>query len=152
MFVLTHQPIDEAAREASLPNPRAGACVTFVGRVRNHHQGQAVLRLEYEAYAPLAQSEGVRILAEARARYDILDVHCEHRLGRLEIGEAAIWIGVAAAHRRDAFEACQYVIDEIKRRVPIWKKEYYVDGSVQWVACHCHPHPVETLELAGGES
>lgn len=138
MFRLTYEPIRILELEASFTDPRAGGCVTFTGRVRNHHNGRSVTRLDYEAYHALALGEGGAIIEEALSRFDVLQVVCEHRVGALAIGDAAIWIGVAAAHRRDAFLACEYVIDQVKARVPIWKKEYYTDGDPRWVACCSH--------------
>ena len=138
MFRLTYEPIRVEELEASLADPRAGGCVTFTGRVRNHHEGRAVTRRDYEAYDALALSEGRAIIEEALGRFDVLHVVCEHRVGALAIGDAAIWIGVTAAHRRDAFLACEYVIDQVKSRVPIWKKEYYAGGDPRWVACCAH--------------
>jgi molybdopterin synthase catalytic subunit len=110
-----------------------GGIVTFEGVVRNHSADRAVLRLAYDAYAPLATKEGERILAEARKRYAVAHVACAHRTGVLAIGEVAVWVGAAAAHRDAAFAACRYVIDEVKRRVPIWKKEFYADGESGWI-------------------
>jgi len=107
--------------------------VTFEGRVRNHNEGKTVLRLGYQAYAPLALAEGERILAEAQARFAIERALCVHRTGELAIGDIAVWVGVSAAHRDAAFAACRYVIDEIKRRVPIWKNEFYADGASGWL-------------------
>ena len=135
MFILSEQPLAPDELASRLADARAGAIVTFEGRVRNHHKGKTVTRLYYEAYAPLAVKEGRRILEEACEAFDILAARCVHRVGRLEVGESAIWIGVSAGHRRAAFQACQFVIDEIKRRVPIWKKEHYADGSSIWVNC-----------------
>ena len=133
MFALTHEPIDMEALRARLADPGCGASVCFEGWIRNRNQGREVLRLEYEAYEPLALKEGERILREARERFGVVAVHCVHRLGLLEIGEAAVWIGVAAPHRREAFAACGHVIDEIKRWVPIWKREHYADSVAQWI-------------------
>jgi molybdopterin synthase catalytic subunit len=94
--------------------------------------------LEYEAFAPLALREGERILAAACARFAVERVHCAHRTGALEIGQLAVWVGVAAKHRGEAFDACRYIIDHVKHSVPIWKKEYYEDGDSGWVNCeHC---------------
>ena len=107
--------------------------MTFEGWVRDHNEGRQVLRLGYQAYAPLAQSEAARILAEAREKFAIIDAHCVHRVGTLEIGELAVWVGVSAAHRDAAFAACRYVIDEVKKRVPIWKNEHYADGESGWL-------------------
>ena len=139
MFSLTDQIIDTARLMQALDEPSAGACVVFEGRVRNHHNGRAVTGLEYEAYAPLAQSEGQRILEEACERFGIQRAIAQHRLGTLDIGENAVWVGVATAHRKEAFTACAYIIDQLKARVPIWKKEFYTEGPAEWVKCHgCH--------------
>jgi molybdopterin synthase catalytic subunit len=133
MFRLDEAAIDPAALTRELAQAGAGACASFEGWVRDHNEGRAVLRLGYQAYVPLAQAEGERILAEARERFAILDARCVHRIGTLEIGELAVWVGVSAAHRRAAFDACRYVIDEMKRRVPIWKNEHYADGESGWL-------------------
>jgi molybdopterin synthase catalytic subunit len=135
VFHLTSEPIAAAALRAALENSAAGACVTFEGVVRNHNDGRAVLRLEYEAYPALAHKEGEAILAEARARFRILEAACVHRTGALEIGGMAVWVGVSAAHRGEAFDACRFIIDTVKHRVPIWKREFYADGTVEWVNC-----------------
>ena len=111
----------------------AGGIVTFEGVVRDHSGGRPVLSLEYEAYPALAVREGERILAEARERFAVEAAAAVHRTGHLALGETAVWVGVAAAHRGAAFEACRYVIDELKARVPIWKREHYADGPAEWV-------------------
>jgi molybdopterin synthase catalytic subunit len=133
MFRLTDTAIDAAALARELAHAGAGGSVTFEGWVRDHNAGRKVLRLGYQAYAPLAQSEGERILTEARERFAILEASCAHRVGTLEIGELAVWVGVSAAHRDAAFAACRYIIDEVKQRVPIWKNEHYVDGESGWL-------------------
>ena len=135
MFILSERPLAPEELENCLADVRSGAIVTFEGRVRNHHQGKEVALLEYEAYERLAVKEGRRILEEAHDAFDIVTARCVHRVGRLEVGEPAVWIGVSAGHRRASFQACQFVIDELKRRVPIWKKEHYADGSSIWVNC-----------------
>lgn len=119
----------------SLQHPGSGGYVAFEGWVRDHNQGRRVLRLEYEAFTPLAVREAERILDEARRRYPIQCVAAAHRVGSLAIGELAVWVGVSASHRGAAFDACRYVIDEIKHRLPIWKKEHYEDGDSGWVNC-----------------
>jgi len=134
-FVLSEQPLDPGALKQALLDASAGAAVTFEGWVRNHHGGEPVTALEYEAYEPIAASEGERILAEARAQFEIITVCARHRTGRLEIGACAVWVGVCAAHRGAAFDACRFVIDELKARVPIWKKEHYAAGPSGWVNC-----------------
>jgi molybdopterin synthase catalytic subunit len=135
MFTLSADPLDAAALQRELADPRAGACVTFEGWVRDHNGGRSVRALDYEAFAGLAEREGTRIVAEARAKFDVLAIRCVHRVGALQIGDLAVWVGVASAHRGAAFDACRYVIDEAKARVPIWKKEHYTDGASQWINC-----------------
>ena len=130
MFQIVREPIPERLLPA---NVEAGGIVTFEGRVRNLNEGRPVQALEYEAYDELAVKEGERILAEARDRFPILDVVCVHRIGLLQLGDVAIRVEAAAGHRREAFEACEWVVDEVKRRVPIWKKEHYVDGPSDWI-------------------
>ena len=133
MFQLSEKPIASAALVRDLAHASAGGCVTFEGWVRDHNEGRAVHRLGYQAYAPLAQSEGERILTEACAKFAILDARCVHRVGTLEIGDLAVWVGASAAHRDAAFAACRYIIDEVKKRVPIWKNEHYEDGESGWL-------------------
>jgi molybdopterin synthase catalytic subunit len=140
-FALTASVIDAAALTRDLANAGAGACLTFEGRVRNRNAGRAVHRLDYQAYAPLAESEGASILDAARQRFAIVDAQCVHRIGSLAIGELAVWVGVSAGHRDAAFAACRYIIDEVKQRVPIWKNEHYADGASGWL--HPDNTPVE---------
>lgn len=132
---ITKQTIEPDKLRKSLADHAAGGYVAFEGWIRNENEGQQVLRLEYEVYEPLAIKEGERIIAEAKTKYPILHADCVHREGLLELGECAVWVGVSAAHRDEAFAACRYIIDEIKVRLPIWKKEYYADGSAEWVNC-----------------
>ena len=132
MAFLTDQPIDLAALHAAITAPDRGGMASFVGTVRNHHGGRAVLRLDYSAYGPMAEAECARIVSETEARWPVA-VALRHRTGSLAIGDAAVAIVVAASHRDAAFEACRHVIEEVKRRVPIWKREYYADGTVAWV-------------------
>ena len=134
-FAISASPIEVAALMRGLADDRAGACVTFEGWVRDRNDGQAVNSLEYEAYVPLAESEGERILAEARERFALTGAIAVHRVGHLRIGELAVWVGVTAEHRGAAFDACRYIIDETKARVPIWKKEHYTSGVTGWVNC-----------------
>ncbi len=135
MFKLSQEPLDPAALQRALTDVRAGACVTFEGWVRNRNEGQPVLSLDYEAYPELAEKEGAKILAEARAKFAVLAAHCAHRIGHLELGELAVWVGVTAEHRGAAFEASRYIIDEAKARVPIWKKEHHAGGATAWINC-----------------
>jgi molybdopterin synthase catalytic subunit len=135
LFSLHAAPPDTLGLYRLLQRPSCGACVIFEGWVRNHHEGQRVQRLEYEAFGPLAVREGERILLEARERFHVEQVRCAHRIGALAIGELAVWVGVSSHHRGECFDACRYIIDEVKRRVPIWKKEYYENGDSGWVNC-----------------
>ncbi|MCH7822074.1 MAG: molybdenum cofactor biosynthesis protein MoaE [Proteobacteria bacterium] len=128
-------PIDPDELRKQLFDPASGAYCSFEGWVRNENDGHAVLRLEYEAYEPLALTEGEEILAEARRQFSCQTAHCAHRTGLLEIGDCAVWVGVSAPHRDEAFRACRYIIDQLKVRLPIWKKEHYVDGHSGWVNC-----------------
>lgn len=132
-FRLSDAPIDAKAEKQALDHAAAGGCVTFEGWVRNHNDGRAVQRLDYQAYAALAESEGSKILAEALARFQVRAARCVHRVGRLEIGDMAVWVGVSADHRGAAFDACRWIIDEVKLRVPIWKNEHYLDGESGWL-------------------
>ena len=134
-FRLASAPLDPDALKASLADAHAGACVTFEGWVRNHNDGRPVLALDYEAYGTLAEKEGSLIIAEALEKFAVTRIVCVHRTGSLKIGDLAVWVGVAAAHRGAAFDACRYLIDEVKARVPVWKKEHYADGSTEWVNC-----------------
>jgi sulfur-carrier protein adenylyltransferase/sulfurtransferase len=147
-FSFTRQKIDDAALRSQLFDPVAGGYTSFEGWVRNHNEGLAVRHLEYEAFEPLAIKEGELIVAEAIERFGVEHAACVHRIGDLAIGEMAVWVGVSARHRDEAFRACRYIIDEVKHRVPIWKKEHYVNGDSGWVNCercavpsaHDHDH------------
>jgi molybdopterin synthase catalytic subunit len=109
-----------------------GAVVTFLGTVRDHHEGRDVSRLEYSAYGPMAEAEIDRIVKEAEGRWSC-QAAVTHRLGVLGIGDVAVAVAVAAPHRAEAYEGCRYIMDELKRRVPIWKREAYTDGTEEWV-------------------
>jgi molybdopterin synthase catalytic subunit len=138
LFFLSARPL-EMAPPFALP-PSLGALVTFDGVVRDNNMGKPVVRLEYTAYPALAEREGTRILREAIARFTLLAACCVHRTGVLEVGEVAVKVWAAAAHRGEAFAACQAIIDQVKERVPIWKRETYSDGEQTWVTCqHAGP-------------
>jgi molybdopterin synthase catalytic subunit len=137
-FSLHPTPLQTGQLRMELQNPACGGYAAFEGWVRDYNDGRSVLRLEYEGFEPLAVREGERILAEARQRFGVEGARCAHRLGALAVGELAVWVGVSAPHRGEAFDACRYIIDQVKHRVPIWKKEYYQDGDSGWVNCeHC---------------
>jgi molybdopterin synthase catalytic subunit len=132
MAFLSATPIDLAALITRIESPAHGGVASFLGQVRDHHDGRMVRRLEYSAYGPMAEEECARIVAEAEGQWPVR-VALEHRVGTLEIGDVAVAVAAAGAHRDAAFAACRFVIEEVKRRVPIWKKEFYHDGAVQWV-------------------
>ena len=134
-FRFSHEPIDTAVFRDLLTNPESGGYTSFEGWVRNHNEGHQVSRLEYEAFEPLAVKEGERIVAEAIRKFGIERAACVHRVGSLGIGDMAVWVGASARHRDEAFRACRYIIDEVKHRVPIWKKEHYENGDSGWVNC-----------------
>jgi molybdopterin synthase catalytic subunit len=134
-FRVSAAPLDPSDLQDALADERAGAVVTFEGWVRNRNEGQPVLSLEYEAYAPLAEKEGAKILAEAREKFALIAANASHRVGHLKLGEIAVWVGVTAEHRGAAFDACRYIIDEAKARLPIWKKEHYASGATAWINC-----------------
>lgn len=146
MVGLTREPIRVDQVLAAVSAPGAGAVVTFDGRVRDHSEGRQVRRLYYEAYEPMALAEIEAICRDARQRWPLQGLAVIHRLGVLEVGDSSIFIAVASAHRADGFAACRFVIDRIKETVPIWKKEYWDDGSA-WVegqdtgAERGRPHP-----------
>ena len=131
--MLRDAPLDLTALISAVTSSERGGIATFLGLVRDHHGGRAVERLEYSAYAPMVEKECETILAEARTRWPMAQVALEHRVGTLAIGDAAVAVAAAAPHRDEAFAACRYVIEEVKHRVPIWKREHYADGSVGWV-------------------
>ncbi|HEX4648116.1 MAG TPA: molybdenum cofactor biosynthesis protein MoaE [Steroidobacteraceae bacterium] len=135
MFRFTHTAIDPESLRTELADPACGGYAAFEGWVRDTNDGERVRRLEYEAFEPLAVREGERILAEALARFGVAHAACVHRLGDLGVGELAVWVGVSAPHRAEAFQACRYIIDEVKHRLPIWKKEHYQSGDSGWVNC-----------------
>ncbi len=129
---LTERPIDVEVLIQRVESDSRGGIAVFLGTVRNYHEGREVERLEYSAYGPMAEAECSRIVVEAERTWGSA-VALEHRLGAVGIGEVSVAVAAAAPHRDEAFAACRYVIDEMKRRVPIWKREYYADGSVAWV-------------------
>ncbi|HMK86917.1 MAG TPA: molybdenum cofactor biosynthesis protein MoaE, partial [Steroidobacteraceae bacterium] len=139
----------ETARR-ELVDSGAGGYVSFEGWVRDFSEGREVTRLEYEAFQDLAVKEGERILNEACARFPVKRAACIHRVGSLALTDLAVWVGVSSVHRAEAFDACRFIIDEVKHRVPIWKKEHYRNGDSGWVNCercaaapsreHAHEH------------
>ena len=147
-FRFTETAIDAAAARRELLDRGAGGYVSFEGWVRDFNEGQEVTRLEYEAFQALAVKEGDRILTEAVQRFPIKHAACVHRVGSLDLSDMAVWVGVSSAHRGEAFDACRFIIDEVKHRVPIWKKEHYRSGDSGWVNCErCAAEPRQTYGL-----
>lgn len=142
-FSLSNSDIDPVIEKQQLDDAGAGACIIFEGWVRNHNEGKSVHQLDYQAYAPLAFSEGEAILAEAMHRFGLRAASAVHRTGSLAIGDMAVWIGVSADHRDAAYNASRWIIDEIKLRVPIWKNEHYADGESGWL--HPDNTPVDAV-------
>lgn len=144
MYLVTTDPIDVAAVLRAVAHPGAGGIALFVGTTRDENEGQRVERLEYEAYDGMATMEMTAIGAAMRRRWRLLAVAMVHRLGVVPIAEASVAVAVAAPHREEAFAACRYGIDTLKAQVPIWKKEFYADGS-RWIGA-CHTHSVHNEE------
>jgi sulfur-carrier protein adenylyltransferase/sulfurtransferase len=134
-FSFSQAPLEPGAYRDALADPACGGYASFEGWVRDHNEGHRVEHLEYEAFEALAVKEGERIVAAAIERYGVRRAACIHRVGDLAIGDLAVWVGVSAAHRDEAFAACRYIIDEVKHRLPIWKKEHYANGDSGWVNC-----------------
>lgn len=132
MIQIVRDPIDHQAVLTAVSSPRAGALVTFDGRVRDHSRDQEVLHLHYEAYEPMALQEMQKLAVSAKKKWPIEEVAIVHRIGTLEIGQTSVFIAVSSAHRQDAFKACVWLIDTLKETVPIWKKEFFKGGEV-WV-------------------
>jgi len=147
MFILQEDSLEDIINKTTLENPEVGGAVSFEGRVRNVNKGKKVTLLEYQVYEEMAVLEGKKVVEEALKLFPIKEAICVHRYGSLKIGERAVWILVTSKHRKEAFKACQYIIDEVKNRVPLWKKEFYEDESEAWVEClgckegHTHPSP-----------
>ena len=134
MIELTHAPLVPDKVTAKVKADRNGGVVTFLGTTRRVSEGRRVLYLEYEAYPEMARKKLEEIRQEVREKWGIDDVAISHRLGRLEIEETSLVVAVAAPHRKEAFQACHHVVDRVKQVVPIWKKEFFEDGS-HWVGC-----------------
>lgn len=144
-FNITSETLLPENWRTGLQDPACGGYASFEGWVRDRNEGQDVRYLEYQAYEALAVKEGQRILDEAAERFPLVHAVCVHRVGELRLGELAVWVGVSSVHRDEAFKACRYIIDEVKHRVPLWKKEHYSNGDSGWVNCeacatHAHDH------------
>lgn len=152
MIEITEKPIQIEELKTKLADESCGAVVVFEGLVRDHHDGKEVTRLSYECYKPMALKSLEEVRREAMERWDIRDLFISHRVGDIPLGEAAVWVGVSSVHRKEAFEACAWAMDEIKRQVPIWKHETYADGTSLWVEDHCvEAHKASPFAKASGD-
>lgn len=133
-FALLDTAIDESRLKNTLDNDSCGAFVCFEGRVRNHNNAASVDRLTYYGYEDLALNQGRAIIEEAKKRFEITQAIAIHRIGALDIGDVAVWVGVVSAHRYPAFDACRWILDTIKADIPVWKQEYYEDDSSKWLS------------------
>jgi len=141
--MITRDPINTSEFLSQPPDATCGASASFVGVVRNHHDGKAVTKLFYDCFEPLAEKQIQAITKEARDQFGVTSIEVLHRIGELQVGDAAVAILVHSTHRDEAFAACRFVIEEIKHKVPIWKHEFYGDGTEAWVRCN---HASETLQ------
>ena len=146
---LVDRPIELAALAGEVARSSNGATILFVGTVRDVNDGRAVTGMEYSAYHGMAERELADIVREASEQFGTSDIVVEHRLGPLELGEASVVIAVAHPHRAAAYAASRYVIEQLKRRVPIWKREQYVDGTREWVDPTRHASYAEQAEVEG---
>ena len=147
---IVREPIDASAVAARLKHTADGAAVIFDGVVRDNTRGRRTLYLDYESYEAMALRQMEQLAAEARTRFQVRGASIVHRLGRLNIGETSVLIVVASAHRADAFEACRWIIDTLKKTVPIWKKEYFKDGAV-WADGEAFPEEIRRPAGTAGE-
>lgn len=150
MIRLTNQPIDYQQLTESVRDHAAGAAVLFLGTVREMTGELQTTALDYDAYPEMALAKMEEIASEARDKWNLTKIAIEHRLGHLELGEISIAVAVSSPHRGDSFEAGRYLIDELKIRVPIWKKENWADGTTEWV--HPDGSPVDPNRLASKDS
>jgi molybdopterin synthase catalytic subunit len=148
---IVREPINREAVVARLKRPADGAAVIFDGVVRDNTRGRRTLYLDYEAYEAMALKQMETLAVEARTRFGVRGASIVHRLGRLQIGETSVLIVVASGHRGAAFEACRWIIDTLKKTVPIWKKEYFEDGAV-WADGEAFPEEIRRPEGTAGES
>ena len=146
-IALQHAPLAVHEAYAFLQTPGAGGLALFVGTTRRWTDGKETLQLEYEAYRPMAVQEMQRLATHARARWPLLKVCLLHRLGVVPITEASVIVGTAAAHRDAAFASCRFLIDTLKRQVPIWKREHFADGTTEWIGHGTPPEAGPTLAV-----
>ena len=148
---ITRDPIDPAAVMAAVGDDRDGAALLFLGVVRNHNDGRAVSGMSYDAYVEMAESVLDDILEEAANRSGSDRLFAVHRIGALAVGEPSVAIAVSTPHRAEAYDASRYVIEQIKQRLPVWKREHYVEGGERWLdGVTPSPSPAPSAGAAGG--
>ena len=133
MYHVTNSAINITGMLDSAHDPQAGAIVLFSGEVRNHHEGKSVEYLEYEAHGEMAEVQIEKIIQDALGKWDLHSAKCIHRLGKISISESAVCVVTTSSHRKEAYEANRWIIDQVKHNVPIWKKEFFTDGTTAWV-------------------
>jgi molybdopterin synthase catalytic subunit len=138
---ITTEPINITRIVDSVKAPGVGAIDVFIGTTRDHSKGRKVISLAYEAYVPMALKSISEIETQARQRWNLHAINIVHRIGKVDVGEASIVIAVSSSHRDEAFKACRFLIDQLKMVVPIWKREFFADGSVEW-SLQTHEQPV----------
>jgi molybdopterin synthase catalytic subunit len=139
--LISSEPINAPEIFAAVHDPKAGAVVLFSGEVRNHSHGKQVSYLEYEAYEPMAKRIIMEILEDAKKKWEIHKLICIHRVGKVAVGESAILVITCSSHRDNAYEANRYIVDRMKHEAPIWKKEFFEDGTCEWGHnCSCFNH------------
>lgn len=138
---VTNEPINLQELLARAEDPKAGAAVIFSGTVRNHSHGKSVSHLDYEAYIPMAEKIVKSVIEDAQKQWELHSVICMHRVGSVAVGESAVVVITCSSHRDDAYKANRYIIDRVKHEAPIWKKEFFTDGSSEWGHnCGCFGH------------
>ena len=143
MIQITRSPISPEKVVEGVTTLRSGAVNAFIGTTRNHSRSRRVKWLEYEAYEPMALRMMEKIIQEAKTRWDIHEAAIVHRVGKVNVGEASVVIAVSSAHRDEAFQACRFLIDRLKQVVPIWKREFFEDGAIEW-SLQSHEQKIET--------
>lgn len=137
--VISEAPINLVEVMAAMHHPKAGAVVLFSGEVRNHSKGKNVTHLEYEAYVPMASKMIHEVVAQAKEKYNLHHAICVHRVGRVDVCETAVVVVTASSHREEAYAANRFIIEKIKHEAPIWKNEFFEDGTSEWGGnCNCH--------------
>lgn len=135
-FEISKIDLDDFVKDKEFKHPKVGAKVTFEGIIRDYNEGEDVESLEFDVYDELASNEGNAIVDEAIKKFSLYDAYCVHRIGHLQVTDKAVIVIATAGHRQEAFEGARYIIDELKKRVPVWKKEHYKNKDPKWLKGH----------------